>query len=138
MDLGDFSALAKDYINRPSYDADLIDEIISRTGLQPPNIVVADVGAGTGKLTKVLAHVLKGEGRIYAIEPNDAMRSEGIKYTKAEPSIEWSKGSGENTNLTDRSVDWVTMASSFHWTDPRRSLPEFRRILESAGFLSIM
>ncbi|MDR2417352.1 MAG: hypothetical protein LBD15_04300 [Holosporales bacterium] len=60
MDLGDFSILAKDYINRPAYDTALIDKIISHTGLQPPNIIVADVGAGTGKLTKVLAQLLRG------------------------------------------------------------------------------
>jgi SAM-dependent methyltransferase len=66
------------------------------------------------------------------------MRNEGIKYTQEESFIEWLKGTGENTNLADHCVDWVTMASSFHWTNPKRSLPEFRRILKKVGFLSIM
>ncbi|TNB55237.1 SAM-dependent methyltransferase, partial [Campylobacter helveticus] len=30
-------------------------------------------------------------------------------------------------------ADWVIMASSFHWTDPKKSLPEFARLLQRGG-----
>lgn len=66
------------------------------------------------------------------------MRQEGVVYTQGFSNISWSKGSGENTGLESSSVDWVTMASSFHWTDPQKSLPEFHRILKSKGFLTLI
>jgi ubiquinone/menaquinone biosynthesis C-methylase UbiE len=66
------------------------------------------------------------------------MRAEGKEYTKENNCVKWFKGTGENTGLPDHCVDWVTMASSFHWTDPQRSLPEFSRILKKPGFLSIL
>ncbi|MDR1551280.1 MAG: class I SAM-dependent methyltransferase [Holosporaceae bacterium] len=136
--LGDFSELAKGYINRPSYDIKLIEKIMAHINRSMPNIFVADVGAGTGKLTKVLAEM--GCENIYAVEPNDEMRNEGKEYTKnlRGEVIKWLKGSGETTNLPGHCVDLVVMASSFHWTDPSRSLPEFSRILKNDGHLSIM
>lgn len=47
-------------------------------------IMVADVGAGTGKLTENLIELgLHG----YAVEPNDAMRGEGISYIETVQGI---------------------------------------------------
>ncbi|MDR1982846.1 MAG: class I SAM-dependent methyltransferase [Holosporaceae bacterium] len=136
MKLGDFSALAKKYVNRPSYDTGLIEKIMAHMNFQISDISIADVGAGTGKLTKVLAEMRCRN--IYAVEPNDEMRHEGVEYTANLPAVKWYRGTGEFTGLADKSVDLVTMASSFHWTDPNRSLPEFSRILKNSGFLSIM
>lgn len=37
--------------------------------------------------------------------------------------------------MSNNQADWVIMASSFHWTDPKKSLPEFNRILTGGGIL---
>jgi ubiquinone/menaquinone biosynthesis C-methylase UbiE len=136
IQLGDFTTLAKQYINRPAYDIVLINKIFHFMGIKADNVFLADVGAGTGKLTKVLAEM--GISNIFAVEPNDAMREEGIAYTKDFPYIKWSRGTGEETGLVAGSVNWVTMASSFHWTDHYKSLPEFYRILKSLGYFTIL
>jgi ubiquinone/menaquinone biosynthesis C-methylase UbiE len=136
IELGDFTNLAKQYVNRPAYDTVLLNEILALMKKDVKKIILADVGAGTGKLTKVLAEM--GVNKICAVEPNDAMRAEGIVYTKEFPFINWTTGSGEDTGLPSDSVNWVTMASSFHWTDPAKSLPEFYRILRSKGFFTIL
>ena len=136
MKLGDFSALAKNYINRPAYDTNLIEKIMDHIEKRISDISIADVGAGTGKLTKVLAEM--GGQNVLAVEPNDEMRKEGEIYTVDFPQIHWSKGTGEETGLSDECADWVTMASSFHWTDPNKSLPEFSRILRKNGYLSVV
>ncbi|MDR2660277.1 MAG: methyltransferase domain-containing protein [Spirochaetaceae bacterium] len=134
--LGDFTNLAKHYVNRPAYDTVLLSGILKLMEKDAGDIILADVGAGTGKLTKVLAEM--GVNKIYAVEPNDAMREEGVAYTKEFPFIKWQAGSGEETGLPSDSVNWVTMASSFHWTDPAKSLPEFYRILKPQGFFTIL
>lgn len=135
MKQGDFTDVAKHYHNRPAYSTILIEKLIkciNDKNKKLSDIKVIEVGAGTGKLTKMLSNFGLN---ITAIEPNDAMREEGIKYTK-NTSIKWIKGSGENTNIDSNTADWVIMASSFHWTDPKISLPEFARILNKDGYFT--
>ena len=135
MKQGDFSELAKNYINRPAYSKLIIDSLLKHISFKEDNFVVADVGAGTGKFTKEIGEL---NCKIFAVEPNDAMRSEGVIYTKDFDNIIWSKGSGEDTKLASNFVNWVVMASSFHWTDPKKSLPEFSRILKKSGYFTII
>lgn len=129
---GDFTEMAKHYHNRPAYSTMLLDKLIKCVNESNKDLSmfkVVEVGAGTGKLTKMLADFGMN---VTAIEPNDSMRAEGLKYTEG-TSIQWLKGSGEQTGMSSQCADWVVMASSFHWTDPNKSLPEFARILNSSG-----
>jgi ubiquinone/menaquinone biosynthesis C-methylase UbiE len=132
MRQGDFTKLAKHYINRPAYSMKLIESLlkIMDHSQKKDDFQIVEVGAGTGKLTKML---LEMGLNVIAVEPNDAMRDEGILYTSDFDNVTWLKGSGEETNITSNSADWVVMASSFHWTDPKKSLPEFSRILKEDG-----
>lgn len=130
MQQGDFTALAKDYVHRPAYAEGVIDVLFAQAG---PSAVAADVGAGTGKLTGMLSGLgLNG----FAVEPNDAMRREGEALDL--PGFRWRAGAAEATTLPDQSVDLVTMASAFHWTDQPRALAEFHRILRPGGLLAVM
>ena len=135
MKHGDFTELAKFYVDRPGYSLEVLkmirDHIMMEQGKR--DILVADVGAGTGKLTENLAQIgLTG----YAVEPNDAMRNEGIKLFQSDTSFQWIKGSAEVTNLQDHCVDWILMGSSFHWADAPRAMAEFHRILKAGGFFT--
>ncbi|MFT4553493.1 MAG: ubiquinone/menaquinone biosynthesis C-methylase UbiE [Chlamydiales bacterium] len=136
MKQGDFSKLAQAYRHRTGYSQSILKLLSSyvRSELSCEQLKVADVGAGTGKLTEQLYEL---GFDVSAVEPNDAMREEGILSTNAY-DISWSKGSGEETGLKTNSLDWVFMASSFHWTTPALSLPEFSRILKPGGFLSVL
>lgn len=134
MQQGDFTQVAKHYHNRPAYSQMLLEKLILcvSDGSIPPPLKVVEVGAGTGKMTRMLAEMGLS---VIAVEPNDNMRNEGIAYTRG-LSVDWKKGSGEETFLPDSCADWVIMASSFHWTDPKKSLPEFARILKSGGYFT--
>ncbi len=66
-----------------------------------------------------------------AVEPNDAMRNEGMNFAK---NVTWSKGSAEETGLSDNTYDFVSMASSFHWADYEVAMKEFQRILKPGGY----
>ncbi len=132
---GDYTNLAKMYNNRPAYNYKLL-KFLSRS-INPErnsSCRIADIGAGTGKLTKMLGEM---GYNVFAVEPNDAMRSEGINYTK-DFNIKWFKGTAENTGLNSGQFDWIFMASSFHWTNHDLSLPEFHRILKPNGYLTII
>lgn len=133
MKQGDFTQVAKHYHNRPAYSQMLLEKLILCVGGGGSKILkIAEVGAGTGKMTRMLAEMGLS---VVAVEPNDNMRNEGVTYTQ-DLSVEWKKGSGEETSLPNECVDWVMMASSFHWTDPSKSLPEFARILKSGGYFT--
>jgi len=133
VDLGDFTKLAKDYINRPGYSLDVLRVIGRNAGMDRRDFKVADVGAGTGKLTENLYELgLTG----CAVEPNDAMREEGKKLFKDNSSFIWLEGAAEHTGLSDSSFDWVLMGSSFHWANTEQALEEFHRILKPGGYFT--
>jgi SAM-dependent methyltransferase len=132
---GDFTTLAKAYVNRPAYSRTVLACLSRHIDVPRAELVFADVGAGTGKLT----HMLLDLGLFgYAVEPNEAMRQEGMAYCGTGARLAWFAGSAEATGLPDRGVDWVTMASSFHWPDTARALTEFHRILRRGGCFTVL
>jgi SAM-dependent methyltransferase len=118
-----FSDRAADYVKyRPSYPAEAIDVILD--GLRKVPLVAADIGAGTGISSRLLADL---GVRVLAIEPNAAMRAVAASH----PLVKFYDGKAEATTLEDASVDLVTCFQAFHWFDPEPTLLEFRRILKS-------
>lgn len=134
---GDFSTLARDYAHRPGYSHEVLGMLAQmvRNRSARPSLDIVDVGAGTGKLTLDL-HAC-GVVCSLAVEPNDAMRTEGRAQT-ADLPVQWREGSGEHTGLDSGSADWVLMASSFHWVDLEAGLREFHRILRPGGNFSAL
>jgi ubiquinone/menaquinone biosynthesis C-methylase UbiE len=128
---GDFTQLASDYSScRPDYSQSVLQALLRHTGAA----AVADVGAGTGIWSRMLS---QAGLKTVAVEPCENMRAEGIRFT-AEYDIDWHAGWAEATSLPDASVDWGTMASSFHWTDTPVALAEFHRILKPGGHLTVL
>jgi ubiquinone/menaquinone biosynthesis C-methylase UbiE len=126
-----FSNRADDYAKyRPSYPDAAIDAILAGLG-DPTNLVVADIGAGTGISSRLVAN--RGAS-VWAIEPNDIMRR------AAEPhnNVDFREGTAEQTGLPDQSVDIVLCCQSFHWFNPDAALAEFHRILKPAGRAALM
>ena len=98
----------------------------------PRSAVVLELGAGTGKLTRLLvdefAHVL-------AIEPDPEMRRWFVARC---PQAELLGGTAEQIPLADVSVDGVFVAEAFHWFAHERALAEFARVLRPSGALVLM
>ena len=109
---------------RPNYPKDFIDFLFTDLNL-PKNCVFADVGAGTGILTKQL---LEKDATVYAVEPNDDMRKVAENNLKVFSKFIPVKGTAENTALSDNSIDIITVAQAFHWFDKRRFADECKRI----------
>ena len=126
---GSFSHLADDYARyRPGYCQSVLAALL---GLFPSRAIdCADVGAGTGIWTRLIAGA--GVRSLIAVEPDTAMRANGERDSMG-TGIVWQMGDGARTGLADRSVDWVSMASSFHWVDTQAGLREFARVLRPGG-----
>jgi SAM-dependent methyltransferase len=129
--LGRFSDRAADYVKyRPTYPEAAIDAILAGLG-EASQLTAADIGAGTGIASRLLA---KRGLRVLAIEPNAEMR----QAAELHPLVEWKEGTSEVTNLSESSVNLVTCFQSFHWFNPVLTLPEFRRILQPSGRLAVV
>ena len=76
MKHGDFTELAKFYKNRPGYSRVVLECLKNHVFNTVGEGKVADIGAGTGKLTENLVSIGLGG---FAVEPNDAMRAEASK-----------------------------------------------------------
>lgn len=116
---------------RPGYPEALVDYWYEELGFTPES-AIADVGAGTGILSALLA--ARGS-RVVAVEPNDDMRSEAVVSLDAYPRCRVVRGTAEETTLEDGSIDVVTAAQAFHWFDQNRFRSECRRILKAQGLV---
>jgi len=106
-------------------------EVVDLPGL-PPTATVLDLGAGTGKLTRLLVPAF---GRVVAVEPAEAMRR--VLETIC-PEAEAHPGTGQEIPLADASVDAVFAAQAFHWFDDERAVAEIVRVLRPGGALVLM
>ena len=100
--------------------------------LGPAACRVADVGAGTGIFTRLVA----GLGHdVVGVEPDPRMRS---RFVASSPGLDVVAGSAESLPLASESVDAVTAAQAVHWFDGPRAFPEIARVLRPGGvFASI-
>ncbi len=129
----DYTTLADAYLKRPDYSDAAIDAMLSIAGLGGGK--VCDVGAGVAHLTLMLA--ARGFD-VTAVEPNDAMRANGIKRTASLPKVRWFEGTGEATGQAAKAFDLVTFGSSFNVCDRAQALVETARILKPEGWFACM
>ena len=91
----------------------------------------ADIGAGTGKMSELLA---RGGLLVDAVEPSEAMRAQASSIE----GVTWHGGVAEDTGLPNGVYDIVVFAQSWHWMDPERAGLEAARILAPGGALGIV
>ncbi|HEX8645367.1 MAG TPA: class I SAM-dependent methyltransferase [Thermoleophilaceae bacterium] len=96
--------------------------------LEPGAARVADVAAGTGRLTRELA---AAGAEVTAVEPVDEMRAY-IREARAVP------GTAESLPFADAELDAVFAAEAFHWFDAPAALREFARVLRPGGGLALL
>ncbi|CCE05878.1 Methyltransferase type 11 [Bradyrhizobium sp. STM 3843] len=116
---------------RPEYPDGLLGWLRDSLGAKPGAQVV-DLGAGTGKFTRLLART---GADVVAVEPVDAMRE---RLALASPGIRALAGTAESMPLDDRSVDAMGCAQAFHWFANSRALQEIHRVLRPGGKLGLV
>jgi SAM-dependent methyltransferase len=129
-----FDRAARDYdAGRPGYPAASV-AIVADTLALGPGRRVADVAAGTGKLTREL--VATGAD-VVAVEPSAPMR-EQLRRAVPDGSLEVIDGTAEALPLPDASVDAMTVAQAFHWFDGDAALAEAHRVLRPGGRYAVV
>ena len=117
---------------RLDYAPELVAKVATCTGLERDH-AVADIGAGTGILTR---HFLDRAKLVYCVEPNAAMLHEAEIRLSSHPVFMSVCGSAEATGLPDRSVHLIVAGMALDWFQPEMALLEFHRILSPSGWLA--
>ena len=130
-----FSSRVEDYIKyRPGYPPGVLETLRAECGLSAAS-TVADIGSGTGLLSRLL---LDAGCRVFGVEPNPEMRAAGERLLAGYPHFTSLAGSAEESGLSKASVDFVTAGQAFHWFDPARARAEFQRILKPGGWTALV
>jgi SAM-dependent methyltransferase len=112
---------------RPGYSPDAVAWAVGERPLR-----VADVGAGTGILSRLLQRL---GHQVIAIEPDGRMRE---RLVRASPGVIAAAGTAEEIPLRDGSVDAVVAGQAYHWFDTGRAHPEIARVLRPAGVFAAL
>ena len=106
---------------RPSYPPDAVAWIVDGR-------VVADVAAGTGKFTRLLAPT---RAWLVAVEPVEGMRARL-------PRLPATAATAERLPFRTESLDAITVAQAFHWFGAAAALAEFHRVLRPGRRLALV
>ena len=115
---------------RPSYPAELIDDVIAYAGCTPGGRVL-EVGAGTGKATELFA--ARGLS-IVALEPSEAMAA--VASRRAAAGVEIRITDFESAEVPEHGFELVYSAQAWHWVTPDRRYGLARRALRPGGALA--
>jgi SAM-dependent methyltransferase len=92
--------------------------------------VVADIGAGTGIMTRLVA---ASGHRVIAVEPDEQMRA---RLAEATPGAVALPGRAEAIPLPDASIDAAVAAQSYHWFDGPNAHAELARVIRPGGIFA--
>lgn len=93
---------------------------------------VLDLGAGTGKLTELVA--ARGLA-VVAIDPAPNMLA---KLRARLPAVDARVGTAEHIDVPDSSIDAVVVGSAFHWFDRPAADAEIARVLRPGGRVGLL
>ncbi len=111
---------------RPDYPEAAVDWLLPSGSPR-----VLDLGAGTGKLTRMIA---AGGAEVTAVDPSAGMLE---RLRRALPDVPALTGTAEQIPLDDGAVDAVLVGQAWHWVDVSRASAEVARVLRPGGRLGL-
>jgi SAM-dependent methyltransferase len=97
-----------------------------------PGVRLLELGAGTGKLTRLLAPL---GPQILVVEPVEEMLARLREHV---PQAQRVGGTAEAVELPGGSVDAIVAAQAFHWFDAPVALREMHRVLRPDGRVGLV
>lgn len=120
-----FGAAKTEYTQfRPTYPNEVYNIVLQAA--PQPHACAADLGAGTGIATNVLANNFES---VIAVEPDAVMLAAG----KFAPNVKLQCVFAEDANIPHGSCQLITCANAFYWMDGERLLFEVDRWLAPRG-----
>lgn len=127
-----FGAAADDYeAARPEYPFEAVAWMLELLPAGADRI--ADVGAGTGKLTRVLVEAPGAQ--VVAVDPDAAMLA---KLRESVPGVPTFTGTAEALPLPSESLDAAVFGQSWHWVDPVAGSAEVGRAVRPGGTIGLI
>lgn len=114
--------------SRPTYPPEAVAWFVHHLRLHP-GALMADLAAGTGKLTRLL---LPTGALVIGIEPVEGMRRVLHQMLPGVPIV---AGTAEAMPIKSSSLDAVCVAQAFHWFDAEKAFVELARVLRPGGRL---
>jgi ubiquinone/menaquinone biosynthesis C-methylase UbiE len=115
-------------------------EIIGALGLKP-GMAVADVGAGTGAFTRLIAEKVGPKGKVYAVDVSREFLAHIQKESRklGQSHVVTVQASQDSTGLAPGSIDLAFICDVYHhFEHPERSLASIRRALRPGGRLVVI
>lgn len=127
-----FSTQAVTYAQgRPDYPRQLTGWLTDTLRIDAQSTVI-DLGAGTGKFTRLLSTLAP---TLIAVEPVTQM---GAQLTRLLPDVRLLEGTAEAIPLPPASADALVCAQAFHWFSTEAALAEIHRVLKPDGRLGLV
>lgn len=118
---------------RPDYPPELVDDVIALAGCGPGSEVL-EVGAGTGKATRMFC--ARGLS-VLAIEPDCEMAAVASqKAATAGHTLRVIQSDFESAALEDGAFSLAYSAQAWHWVDPETGYRRAHRLLSGGGLLA--
>lgn len=115
---------------RPAYPEAALTALVDGLGLGPSSVVV-ELGAGTGKFTRLMAPKV---GLLVATEPVDEMRTH-LVAAATNPVV---AATAEAVPVATGRADAVVAATAFHWFRAEAALAEAGRVLRPGGGIGLV
>ncbi|OJW18704.1 MAG: hypothetical protein BGO49_23575 [Planctomycetales bacterium 71-10] len=135
---------AKGFIERfESHDREVYnkrDEIVAALQLKP-GMAVADVGAGSGLFTRLMADKVGADGKVFAVDVSQEFLAHIAKESekRGQAQVKTVLGAQNGTNLEPASVDIVFLSDVYHhFEDHEAMLTSIRKALKPGGTLILI
>ncbi|NRB73972.1 MAG: class I SAM-dependent methyltransferase [Verrucomicrobiales bacterium] len=125
------------WLERPDREEEERPSLVMENLELDPDDVVADIGAGSGYFTFLMAPLVP-EGKVLAVDIQPEMLKfiEGKKKLEKAPNVETVLGTIEDVNLPDDSVDLVILVDAYHeFSHPREMAESIAEGLKPGGRL---
>lgn len=131
-----FEGAGAAWLERASREREEKLTLLVRSLKLKPGMTVADIGAGSGVISILMADAMGDEGKIYAVDIQQEMLDRLKKRAELQgiKSIELVKGTTKSPKLPPNSVDLAIMVDVYHEFEfPYEMLLEISRALKPGG-----